>query len=197
MRNHKGKFIVFEGIDGSGLTTQSRLLADYLEDKAYNIVLTKEPTTDSETGKKIRQILDEQISVGPEELQKLFIEDRKWHLENRILPALKGGKVVISDRYFFSTIAFGGINLDFEWLVGLNKDFLLPDITFLLKVRPEACVERIEKRGEGIKFFEKLEKLKKAYENYEKITGRFGNICIIDGEKSIGEVFENIKAKTQ
>lgn len=189
----KGKLIAFEGLDGAGLTTQSRLLADYLRRAGRKIILTKEPTLESEAGRKIKQILDEKIKAEPGEIQKLFVEDRRHHLKNLIMPALEAGKIVISDRYFFSTIAFGAINTDFDWLVGLNKDFLLPAATFLLMVKPEICVERIIMRGEGVKFFEKLDKLKKAYENYKKIAETYKNIHVIDGEKSIKEVFESVR----
>jgi dTMP kinase len=195
MNNKKGKFIAFEGLDGAGLTTQSQLLTDFLRKKGQEVISTKEPTIESEAGRKIKQILDEKIKAAPDEIQKLFIEDRKHHLENLIMPSLDAGKIVISDRYFFSTIAFGAINNDFDWLVSLNKDFLLPNITFLLMVRPEVCVRRIERRGEGIKFFEKIKKLKKAYKNYEKIAGQFKNVVVIDGEKSIEEVFHSIREK--
>lgn len=186
-------FIVFEGLDGSGLSTQAKLLGDYLKDKGHEVVLTKEPTRDSEAGRRIRTILDEKIKAEPAEIQKLFVQDRKEHLENLIIPALQGGKVVISDRYFFSTIAFGGANLNLEWLINLNKNFLVPDITFFIMVRPEICIERIIKRGDGIKLFEKLEMLRRVYKNYQIVAKRFKNVYLIDGEPAKERVFEDIK----
>lgn len=192
---YKGKFIVFEGLDGSGLSTQAKMLGDYLKAGGHEVILTKEPTMDSEAGRQIKMILDEKIKTEPAEIQKLFVQDRKEHLDNLITPALKEGKMVISDRYFFSTFAFGVVSSDMEWLISLNKDFLLPDMTFLLLVRPEICVDRIIKRGDGIKLFEKLPTLEKVYKNYRIIAERFENVYVVNGEGSIEEVFEKIKNK--
>ncbi|MFH1841540.1 MAG: dTMP kinase, partial [Candidatus Nealsonbacteria bacterium] len=117
----KGKFIVFEGLDGSGQTTQANLLKDFLEEKGKEVVLTKEPTKNSEAGRRIREILDEKEKLDPIDLQRLFIQDRREHLDNLIIPSLKEGKTVISDRYFFSTIAFGASDgVDRNWLIEAN-----------------------------------------------------------------------------
>ena len=193
MNGIKGKFIVFEGLDGSGQTTQSYLLRDFLESKGFQVVLTKEPTLESESGKKIKRILQEEIKVSPLKLQELFTQDRKHHLKNLILPSLKKGKIVICDRYLFSSYAYGSINLDLDYLKKLNKDFILPDIVFFLDVSPEVCIDRIRKRSVNIELFEKIEILKKVYKNYHKIFKDFKNVYIIEGGKSIEEVFTQIK----
>ncbi|MEK9134870.1 MAG: dTMP kinase [Patescibacteria group bacterium] len=191
---YAGKFIVFEGPDGSGQSTQAALLKDFLIKQEYNVILTKEPTRDSEAGKQIRQILDTKITMESQKIQELFAQDRKEHLENLIIPALKESKIVISDRYFFSTFAFGvSDGLDLEKLISLNNNFLYPDIVFELKVNPEICIQRIEKRGEGIKLFEKIDKLTKVWQVYETLSKRFENVYIIDGEKTIEEVFSQVK----
>ncbi len=191
---YPGKFIVIEGLDGSGQTTQVRLLGNFFIEKGYEVVLTKEPTLDSASGRQIRQILDEKIGADSETIQKLFTQDRREHLQNKVLPALEQGKIVISDRYFFSTFAYGAAGgLDLEQLIGLNDDFLLPDLTFILQVSPEVCVRRIEKRGEGIKLFEKKEKLEKVWQTYKILPNRFENVYIVDGEKPIERVFLQIK----
>jgi len=192
--SYSGEFVVFEGLDGSGQTTQAKLLKEYLEEQGFKVLMTKEPTLDSLAGKKIRQILDEKEEISPAELQKLFVQDRKEHLENEILPALKRGEVVISDRYFFSTFAFGAASgLDLEWLIDLNKDFPVPDLTFILKARPETCLQRIEKRGTAKTLFEKKEKMGKAWQVYEILLQRFENLFLIDAEQSIEQVFNQIK----
>jgi len=192
---YPGKFLVFEGLDGSGLSTQSNLLKDFLIKKGYQVVLTKEPTFDSEAGKRIRKVLDnKEIQEEPKKLQELFAKDRKEHLENLIIPALKEGKIVISDRYLFSSLAYGSASgLDFEWLIKINDNFPLPDITFLLKVSPEICLERIKKRNSERTLFEKKEKFIKAWQIFKTLPGRFENIYLIDGEKPIEEVFEDVK----
>ena len=184
----QGKFIVFEGIDGSGQSTQARLLADFFEKQGKNVVLTKEPTAESVAGKKIREALGKRIAVSPDKLQKLFAEDRKEHLETVIAPALKSGKFVISDRYMFSSFAFGAIDCDLEWLVKINSDFLTPDVAFLLLVPPSVAMERIKKRGSPLELFETLEKLKKVDENYRKLPARFPCISPINGEQPIEAV---------
>ncbi len=191
---YSGKFIVFEGLDGSGQSTQASLLKEFLVKKGYRVVLTKEPTLDSEAGRRIKKVLSKELELSLEELQKLFIQDRKEHLENTIVPALKQGKVVISDRYFFSTFAYGASGgLDLEWLIELNNQFLYPDIIFLLKVSPEVCIDRIIKRGEKIALFEKKEKLAAVWKVYKILPERFENIYVIDGEKTIEKVFLQIK----
>lgn len=189
-----GKFIVFEGLDGSGQSTQADLLRDFLIKKGFDVILTKEPTKDSRASREIRKTLDEKIKIEPSKLQELFTEDRKEHLEKLIIPALKSNKMVISDRYFFSTFAFGvSDELDLEWLIKINDKFLVPDLAIILKVSPENCVERIKERGNATTLFEKKEKLKKVWETYQTLPNRIKNTYIIDGEKSIKEVFKLVK----
>jgi len=188
-----GKFIVFEGLDGSGQSTQAKLLAEYFKKQGREVLLTKEPTKSTLAGKKIQIILNEKEKIKPIQLQELFAQDRREHLEKEIIPALKKGKIVISDRYFFSTLAFGGINVPVAKLEKINADFLYPDKIFFLKVAPAECVRRIVKRGEGVKFFEKLDKLKKVSNNYKKICSRFPDVEVIDGEEKIERIHQIIR----
>jgi dTMP kinase len=191
---HPGKFIVFEGLDGSGQSTQAKLLSDFLNKNNFQTILTKEPTKDSKVAGKIKEILGKKIKIKPEKLQELFVEDRREHLEKTIIPALKSGKIVVCDRYFFSTFAYGkSEELDLEWLIKMNDEFLLPDITFILKVSPRVCVQRIEERGEGKQFFEIEDKLEKVWQTFEILPNLFENVYLIDGEKSIDEVFSEVK----
>jgi len=191
---HSGKFIVVEGLDGSGQTTQANLLKDFLEEKGHEVVLTKEPTKDSVAGRRIRKILDKKFKLGPNILQQLFTEDRAEHLENVVIPALKAGIMVISDRYCFSSFAFGvASGVELKWLIHINSDFLLPDLAFILRVSPKICVERIEKRGKRRTLFEEKEKLEKVWQTYQILPNRFRNIYIINGEKPIREVFSQVK----
>jgi len=187
-------FIVFEGLDGSGQSTQAKLLKDYLEkERNFSVVLTKEPTDKSPIGELIRKILKKEISVSPLTLQLLFCADRSEHLEKVIKPALEKNQWVISDRYFYSTIAYGSLNLNLEWLIKLNEQFLIPDIVFLLKVRPEICLQRIDKNRGQRQFFEEEKKLEKVWQAYEILSQKFSNIIkVIDGEKSVEEVYQEI-----
>ncbi len=192
---YPGTFIVFEGLDGSGQSTQAEFLRHHFEDNKDSVILTKEPTEDSESGRMVRKVLRKEEKIEPDELQKLFVQDRKEHLNNLIIPNLKNGKFVISDRYFLSTCAFGGINLDMEWLIELNNEFILPNTTFLLNVDPKICLDRIGKRDKGFEFFEEEKKLTKVRENYLKLAERFPNIYIINGELSVEAVFKEVISK--
>ena len=193
-----GKFIAFEGLDGSGQSTQAGLLTDFLVEKGLEVVLTKEPTRNSEAGKKIRQVLDKNTRVEPGYLQELFTQDRKEHLDKLIIPSLEENKIVISDRYFFSTFAYGvSDGLDLEWLIKNNSEFLVPDLTVILKVRPEVCLERIEKRGNAKTLFEETKKLEKVWQTYAILPKRIKNVYIIEGERPIDEIFEDIKSQVR
>ena len=156
--------------------------------------MTKEPTVDSESGRKIKQALRGEIVVEPLELQKLYVQDRKEHLENKVIPALKQGMFVVSSRYVFSTFAYGWSDgLDVDLLIKMNEEFLLPDLTIIIDVNPNSCMERIEGRGEPKELFEKKEKLTKVNEFYKKFPQMFENVIMINGEKPMQEVFEDVK----
>ncbi len=203
-RNHyRGKFIVFEGLDGSGQSTQAGKLVDYLDKPEQKnkfghvgVQLTKEPTTGL-IGGLIRSQLSHDWKSSQECLQLLFSADRAHHLEKEIIPLLKRGACVVCDRYFFSTVAYGSINVDRDWLLSLNENFILPDITFLIKVSPKICVERIHKSRFGVELFEKEDILTKVWKEYSRLARKFSGVCIIDGEKSMDEVFEEIKNKCE
>ena len=95
---YPGKFIVIEGLDGSGKSAQVDLVIDYLKQKGKDVIVTKEPTIDSDAGRKIKQALRHEISVEPLELQGLYVQDRKEHLENKVVPSLKEGKFVNTEK---------------------------------------------------------------------------------------------------
>lgn len=192
--NFAGKFIVLEGLDGSGQSTQVELVKKFLEEKGIKVVATKEPTLASESGRKIKSALEQKEKMAPADLQKLFADDRKEHLENLIIPALARGEFVVSDRYFFSSFAYGvSDGLGLGWLIGINDKFLIPDLIIVLKVSPKVCIERIEKRGTAKTLFEKEQKLAKVWETYEILPERFETSVIIDGERPIAEVFDEVK----
>jgi len=189
-----GKFIVFEGPDGAGTSTQAELLFKYLKEKGQKVHLTKEPTHSLIGGLIESQIAGDWKS-SPECLQLLFTADRAYHLEKEIIPLLKRKITVICVRYFLSTLAYGGLEIkDEKWLMEINKKFILPDLTFLLKVSPKICLERISKERFHKELFEKEEKLKKVLKNYLKLAKKFKNVYIINSrERSIQEVFQEIK----
>jgi dTMP kinase len=164
-----------------------------LEKKGKKVHLTKEPTSYL-IGGLIKSQLTHDWKSSPECLQLLFCADRAHHLEKEIIPLLKKGIFVISDRYFFSTIAYGNLEIeDWEWLKKINEKFLLPDLTFFLKVSPKVCLERIKESRFEVTLFEKEKILEKVWQNYERLAKEFKNIFIIDGERTINEVFLEIR----
>ena len=187
----KGIFIVFEGLDGSGSSTQAGMLKDYLKKFGLKPHLTKEPTNNL-IGGLIRGALTKEWQASIRCIQLLFAADRAHHLDREILPALKNGTVVISDRYFFSTIAFGSLDCGVEWLKALNQGFLEPDIIYVIKVSPEECMKRIGKSRFEFELFEETEKLKKVWNTYEQLAQTHNNTHVIDGTRSKEEVHSEV-----
>jgi len=192
---YPGKFIVFEGLDGSGTTTQANLLFKYLKKQGKKVYLTGEPTR-SLIGGLIEGQISGDWKSSPECLQLLFTADRAHHLEKEIIPLLKKGITVICTRYILSTLAYGNSEIkNGKWLMEINKKFILPNITFLLKVSPQTCIQRIKKERFHKELFEKETKLRGVFKNYIKFAKKLENIYLIDGEKPIKEVGEEIKSK--
>jgi len=190
---YPGKFIVFEGLDGSGQSTQADILKNFLSKEGLKVHLTKEPT-DNLIGGLIRGQLRGEWKSEQECLQLLFSADRAHHLEKEIIPLLKKGVYVVCDRYFFSTIAYGATEVkDRDWLIKLNDKFLLPDIVFFLKASPKLCIKRIKDSRFEISLFEKEKILAKVLRNYLKLAKKFKNFYIINGEKPIKKVAEDIQ----
>lgn len=192
-----GRFFVFEGLNGSGKSEQVKRLEKYFDGRGLPVFLTKEPTQWTEAGKKIKNILEENEKTAPLKLQEFFTQDRAEHLEKEIIPMLRGGKTVISDRYAFSSMAFGGIDVPLHKLISLNDNFVCPDKIILLRVSPEECLRRIGSRGNNIRLFEKLDKMRKVAANYEILaeSKRFKTaFVVIDGEKSAEMVHQEILA---
>lgn len=190
----KGKFIVLEGLDGSGQTTQAKLAREYLENKGISAIATKEPTNNPPLGTLIREVLQKKHSLAPDSFQLLFCADRSEHVKNTILPSLKKHRWVVSDRYFYTTVAYGSMNCDTNWLVDINSEFPVPDLVIFIDTAPQECLKRIDtNRGER-EFFEEEDKLREIRKIYhEKIFNFFPYIRIVDGNKPIEEVFEQIR----
>lgn len=188
---HKGLFIALSGLDGCGLSTQGMLLAVSLSRKGLKVHLTKEPT-DSLIGGLIRGVLRGDWKTSSEALQLMFAADRANHLKNEIIPALKRGEIVVCDRYAFSSIAYGSQNVNFDWLVQINNQFILPDLTFLIKVPPKICIMRLKKVRYSFELYEEEEKQRKIWQNYEKIAEIFPNIHVINGEQKEEKVLKEI-----
>jgi dTMP kinase len=192
----KGKFVVFEGIDAAGMSTQVYRLNNFIKMQGLPCVMTKEPT-DNLIGGVIRAALRKEWKTDIRTLQLLFSADRSHHLKTIVEPALEAGKWVISDRYFLSTIAYGSLELDKKWLRQVSKEFPVPDFAFVIDVPPEVSLDRVDKSRALNELFEEKEKLQKIRKNYlelaEELKGEGWNIHLLNGTKPIEEVHEEVK----
>jgi len=159
----KGKLIVFEGIDGTGKTSQLKALAAYLEEQGHVVTATREPS-DGPYGKKIRALFTQRHTLTLEEELGLFIADRMDHVQEVILPALKQGKIVLTDRYYFSTAAYQGAEGgDPESIIEQNSFAPTPDLVVLLTITVAESIRRIqEQRQDQLNDFEREEQLEKV-----------------------------------
>ncbi len=145
-------FIVIEGIDGCGKGTQAKLLLKHLSDLGTDVLLTAEPTR-GPLGKMIREHLSNPF-LDDEALALLFAADRIEHLEKEVRPALRSGKIVISDRYVYSSVAYQGQKVDMEWVGEINKYADRPDLVILLDISPSLGQKRMKERGGDPECFE-------------------------------------------
>lgn len=185
-------FVAFEGIDGAGLTTHARLTEKYLVTRGFRVVLTKEPT-DGLIGGLIRACLRGEWRADSMTLQLLFAADRCHHVNTVVLPALKSGRAVVTDRYVFSSLAYGSLDLDYEWLKKVNSNFPLPDVTFVLDIEPEIAISRIREDRFAVELFEEAEKLERVRRAYLRIARDFPNVHVIRTDDEPGEVQKRIE----
>jgi len=187
------KFIVFEGIDGSGLSTQSNLLKEHLFRNSKKVLLTKEPT-DELIGMLIRNALKKRLKFDETTLALLFAADRMDHLANTNFEKYD---YVISDRYYISNFAYQSQTIPLDFLIEINRFAKKPDIVVFLDVKPETCLERIMHNRDHIELYENIEQLKIVKENYLKILAHLRTnldlkVVSVDGNKEIEEVHKDI-----
>jgi dTMP kinase len=196
-RTDSGILIAFEGIDGAGKTTQVGLLSEFFRDTGEPFVSSKEPT-DGPWGKKIRQSATNGRLSPADELHALT-EDRKEHVHNLICPALKEGKTVILDRYFYSTIAYQGTQpgQSAENIAKTMFDIAVePDVVIVIDVPPEIGLYRIRHtRGDTPNAFETEDHLATVREAFDRISNKYKNVIKIDGLKDIEGVRREIITK--
>ena len=198
----RGRFIVFEGIDGSGKTTQAKLLAKRLEENGARAVMTAEPT-ELPTGKALRAALGGKVKKSECEMAVLFVEDRIAHnIEpvEGIEALLESGAWVICDRYYYSTLAYQGQSTDYGWVKAMNlkcPQIRKPDLCIYVDLLPEQSLERISKGRDTVEIYENIETLSKVREQFLSVIrdlGETDNICIVDGYRSVEEISEDIYA---
>jgi dTMP kinase len=143
-----GVLIAFEGLDGCGKSTQAARLARVLGDAGHRVLLTREPTGGT-WGRRIREMAAGDEVVPAEEELRWFVEDRREHVEGEIRPALAAGGVVVTDRYFLSSVAYQGARgLDPERILrDMEREFPAPDLALVLVVEAELGLERVRSRG--------------------------------------------------
>ncbi|MFB6292055.1 MAG: dTMP kinase [Candidatus Nanohaloarchaea archaeon] len=192
MKEHDlpGTFIVIEGADGAGTTTQSKRLVEELE--AH---YTFEPTDDL-VGRKV----DEMISSGDysaDAIALAFAADRMAHLEEEVIPRLEDGETVVCDRYYHSSLVYQpALGADFDWVKQLNRHALVPDLTVILDISADEGLSRVEKRGSDGNIFENLDFQQKVVLRYRELEDRLDeNVTVIDGARPEDEVFSELLEK--
>jgi len=200
MEKSKGQFIVVEGLDGSGKSTQIKYLADRLRTKGLRVYETFEPT-DSPIGSLIHQIMTGRIRSDHRSIAALFAADRIDHLLNEINGIYKkilDGIVVFSDRYYFSSYAYHGVHVPMEWVINVNSlsaGILKPDVNIFIDVPPEKCLARLNKERWHLELYEKRENMHKVREKYFEafeVLKDQEKVVTISGDAHPDQVAENV-----
>ena len=196
-RENKGRFIVFEGLEGSGKTTQLYNLQRKLLDYGIVCINKKEPS-DGIIGSIAQSAAQRMIELEQETLALLFAADRVEHLVKKLIPALRSGITVLCDRYFFSTLAHQSLFVPIKRLLefnGLVAESRMPDLTIFLDVPPRVCSDRLSAWQLALELNDDVNTLSMIRENYFEIFEAYRdktNICVVDGTQSIGDVSEII-----
>lgn len=185
----QGAFICVEGLDASGKTTQSKLLVKNLRKKGFDAVYTTEPSKGC-IGRLIRRhflLGENRLSVVLEAL--LFSADRIDHLEREVMPALKNKKIVVSDRYLYSSLAYqGAAGLDLKWIEEINKYAAKPDLTIYIDIPPEVVLQRLKRKKSVMETLHNQQQVRDIYLKLVKAH----NLCMIDGNEPKGKVAKEI-----
>lgn len=195
----KGRFIVFEGIDGAGKSTQIEMLRQKLVESGRKVFITAEPTA-SVTGGILRDALSGNYKRTASELAAMFLSDRIFHNVNEsvgINQALERGFDVISDRYYYSSFAYQGLDSDIDWVINMNlncPDIRKPDLCIFLDLDAEKSKARIDTNRATVEIFEKEEILNKIRNKFFDVFKRLPdeNIAIIDASGSVDEIADEI-----
>ncbi len=188
-KQNRGIFICIEGLDGSGKTTQAKRLVKNLRQRGFDAVYTTEPTK-GEVGRFIRRfVLNREMRVSAPLEALLFAADRVDHVETEIKSWLKQNKVVVCDRYVYSSLAYqGAAGLNLKWIEHINQFALKPNLRLLIDVPPGVVVKRLKKKKTVMESAQNLKKVREIYLNLEQEQ----DLTIVDGEKPLNEVAENI-----
>ena len=205
MRQGAGKFVVLEGIDGSGTTTQTARFAARVRALGHSVRMTREPS-DGPVGTLVRQVLGGRVVIpgggapGWATMALLFAADRMDHVECDIVPVLADGGVVVSDRYDASSLAYQSISSGgeareaLEWIRTLNRYVLRPDLTVVLDVPPDVAAERRQHRGEAAQIYEQNEVQRALSAFYRDLARHMPSdvVVVLDGTGTVEEVHERV-----
>ncbi len=195
-----GKLIVLEGLDGAGTTTQVKRLVEHLRASGRAAHATREPS-DGPIGKLIREMLTGGHAIPGQSLSQstfglLFAADRLDHLQREVEPQLAAGAIVVSDRWYHSSLAYQGTGADRDWITMLNARARKPDLTIFLEVRPEVAAKRRLDAGRVQELFEDIRMQEAVAEGYlatnKELMAQGERIETLDGEQSPDAVFAAI-----
>lgn len=205
----KNLFIAFEGIDGSGKSTQVKLLKEKLEAAGHKVYTTCEPTG-APPGKMIRDIFNHRIDGDHRTIAALFVADRLHHILNKtdgMLKMLEDGYTVITDRYYFSSYAYQSPHINQHWVIQANSlaaGLLRPDVNIYIDITPEISIERLNKGRTSIELYETLDNLRLVRDKYLELIDLLKNeekVFVANGDQSpesiANKVWEHISAMLQ
>jgi dTMP kinase len=195
-----GRLIVLEGLDGAGTTTQAKRLVEHLNASGKRAHATREPS-DGPVGKLIREMLTGKHAIAGQKIAQdtfglLFAADRLDHLQREVEPQLAAGTLVISDRWYHSSLAYQGTGADRDWITALNARARRPDVTIFLDVRPEVAAKRRADAGRVEELFEAIEMQREVDAGYRaaiaELRAAGEKIVVLDGEQTPDDVFAAI-----
>lgn len=196
----RGKFIAFEGIDGSGKSTQIALLEKKLKEQGIPVYLTREPT-DGPYGAMLHTIMTGRLDACEETIAALYVADRMDHIKNTrngLLKKIESGITVITDRYYFSSYAYQGAHMSMDWTIMANSvcaDALRPDLNLFLDLEPEISYQRICQNRTDFEIYEKLDNLKRTREKYMEAFSKLKDqekVAVILANGTVEEIQEQI-----
>lgn len=194
---NRGRLLALEGLDGCGKSTQVEPLAEALRRAGHDVLTTREPT-DGPHGRRIREMARSGESVAPEEELRWFVEDRREHVAQVLEPALAAGRVVLTDRYYLSSVAYQGAR-GLDWgaiLADSEREFPAPDLALLFEIDPAAGLARVRARGGAIdRGFERPEFLAQVAEIFRALEPPY--VERIDAAASVEVVSEAVRERVR
>ena len=201
-----GRFIVLEGLDGAGTTTQARLLAERLVAQSRTVYLAHQPS-EGPVGQLVRQILagrtataqadGKLATVDERTMALLFAADRLDHLASQIEPRLSRGEDVLLDRYILSSLAYQGLSVSHDFIGTVNRYARKPDLTIFLYVPSAVAFERVKARGSRLERYETPQQLAAIEREYNRQVGTLASVVSVDGTRGIQEVSDACYAAVQ